>query len=101
MIQLEEALARPEFESIDLDIAVADAHDHITDAVHGLTTSDSEEGTKYRTTNGMLVAIVGTSSANRDGERATIAYRTAPPSEPATRKAAKIADALKSYAVDR
>ncbi|WP_254526092.1 hypothetical protein [Natrinema caseinilyticum] len=101
MIQLEDALARPEFESLDLDIAVADVHDRITDAVRGLTTSDSEEGTKYRTTDGMLVAVVGTSSATEDGERATVAYRTAPPSEPATRKASKIATALESDAVDR
>jgi len=44
MIRLEEALTRPEFESIDLDMTVAHVHDRITEVVRGLNTSESERG---------------------------------------------------------
>ena len=101
MIQLEEALTRPEFESIDLDMTMDHAHDQMTEVVRGLSTSESEEGRKYRTADGTLVAIVGTRSVRDGQEKAKLAYRIAPPSDLATRKASKISRALESSAVDR
>jgi len=100
MSQLEAVGSRPEFESVDLEIAVDAAHRHVTDAIRGLNAAESEEGRKYRTSDGMLVAILGT---GRDGagENATLVYRTAPPSETATRKARKVFEALESHAVSR
>jgi hypothetical protein len=100
MIQLEEAITRPEFESIDLDITVDHAHEQITEAVRDLNTSESEEMSKYQTADGMLVAIVGTRSVREDGEKAKLAYRIAPPSEPSTRKPSKLSGVLGSSTVD-
>lgn len=101
MSQLEELQARPEFETVDLDIDVDEAHRHVTEAMRGLNASESEEGTKFRTSDGMLVAIVGSDSRERGDDKTRLVYRTAPPSEPATRKARKVLEALEPYTVGR
>ena len=95
MTPLEQALERPEFGSIELGIGAEETDDHIEETIKGLATSEAEEGVLYRTRDGMLVAIV---SPSDDG--ATLAYRTAPPSESATRKASKLLEALRPYAVE-
>ena len=98
---LENALARPEFESVDLGIDPDETHRYIEQAVKGLSTADAGEVVKYRTTDGMLVAIVGARSTDGDGPDATLVYRTAPAVETATRKATKVLDALQPHGVER
>lgn len=99
MSQLKEFQTRPEFESADLEIDVVAAHRHIDEAMRGLTASESKEGKKYRTSDGMLVAIIGSSTGEGGDDTATLVYRTAPPSEQATRKAKKLLEALEPYIV--
>lgn len=101
MTPLEEALDRPEFESIDLDIDTEAAHRYIEEAIKGLSTSETEEGVKYRTTAGMLVAIVRSRHTGSGDVKAKLAYRTEPALESATRKASKIQDALQPHAINR
>lgn len=98
MTALEELLARPEFETVELAIDVDEAHRHVTETMRGLTTSETEAGKKYRTTDGMLLAVVG--PGVEEGS-ATLLYRTAPASDLATRKASKIFEALEPHALDR
>lgn len=95
MTPLEETVERPEFGSIELGIDAAETDEHIEATIKGLATSETEDGVLYRTRDGMLVAVV------RPGEEgATLAYRTAPPSESATRKASKLVAALEPYAAE-
>jgi hypothetical protein len=101
MTPLDDTRERPEFESLALGIDAEEAHEHIEDAIKGLSTADTEEGVKYRTMDGMLVAIVGPQQTDSANGQTTVAYRTEPASESATRKAAKIRDALHSHAIDR
>jgi hypothetical protein len=100
MTTLENALARPEFESVDLRIDPDETHRYIEQAVKGLSTADADDVVKYRTTDGMLVAIVGARPAGSETANATLAYRTEPAVESATRKAAKIRDALEAHVVE-
>lgn len=87
----DDALDRPEFESVALAIDLDAARDRIEETIRGLATSETDEVVNYRTRGGTLVAVVG-APADRDG--ATLAYRTAPASEPATRKASRLREAL-------
>lgn len=95
MSPLEQAVERPEFQSIELGIDAEETEDHIEATIKGLAASETEEGVLYRTRDGMLVAVV----RPREGG-ATLACRTAPPSESATRKASKLLEALRPYAVE-
>jgi hypothetical protein len=99
MTPADTVLSRPEFETVDLDVAVDDVHRRIAKTVKGLRAAETDEGTKYRTTDGMLVAIVGPRPSGSGDTRAQLAYRTAPPSESATRKAAKVSEALAEHAI--
>lgn len=101
MTSLEELLTRPEFETVELDADIDEAHHLVNETMHGLTTSETEEGKKYRTTDGMLVSIVGPGSVERGEDTIKLVYRTAPASDLATRKASKILAALEPYAIDR
>jgi hypothetical protein len=96
MTQSEHALSRPEFESIDLDLTAEETHRHIEETVKGLTATETDGGRKYRTKDGMLVAIVGRRGSGNGETKATLAYRTEPASELATRKATKLAAELRS-----
>jgi hypothetical protein len=100
MSSLDDALDRPEFEVLDLNIGVDEAHQYVDDAVKGLTTAESPEGRKYRTHDGRLVAILGDRSTDSGERKAALARRTAPLSASATRKARKIQDALAAHVVD-
>jgi hypothetical protein len=91
---------RPEFESLGLAIDEAETRQQVERAVRGLATSETDDGVRYRTLGGMLVAIVRPQSGDDDAQ-SELAYRTAPASDPATRKASKIVDALMPHAVDR
>ena len=100
MSSIDDALDRPEFDVMALDIGVDEAHQHIQDAVKGLTEAASAEGLRYRTHDGRLVAILAEAASGTADESATLAHRTAPLSESATRKARKIHDALESHVAD-
>jgi hypothetical protein len=89
-----EGIERPEFTTerlaVDGERAVALVHE----AVEGVSTADTPEGTKVRTRGGMLLAIV-----TEAGEGHTdLHYRTAPASDPATLKARRLWKALRPYA---
>lgn len=99
MSSLDDSLSRPEFESIDLDIGVEEADRYVEEAIKGLSVAESEEGWKYRTTDGMLVAIISEHDSGGDGTT-ELAYRTEPAFEPATRKARTLFEALQPHAVD-
>ena len=101
MAQSEEASNRPEFESVDLDVDAAETHRYIEETIKGLATSDTDEGVKYRTRGGMLVAIVEAPPEEGGEVQSKLAYRTKPASESATRKASKIVEALGTHTVSR
>lgn len=100
MTPVEEALERPEFESLDLAVDAEEADRSIEDAIKGLSTAETDEGVKYRTRDGMLVAIVHPRTTGSDDVNATLACRTEPASVSATRKAVKIREALQPHAID-
>lgn len=100
MSSIEDALDRPEFDSVDLDIGVDEAHRAVEAAVKGLADADGSDGRKYRTQDGRLVAILQDRPSDSGKRSATLAYRTAPASEPATRKAGKVRDAVRDHVVD-
>lgn len=93
-------LHRPEFDAVDLDVDAETAHRYIEDTVAGLRRSEADTRANYRTTRGVLVAVVGHRPTGSGDVNATLAYRTAPPTEDATRKAAKIREALDEHTVD-
>lgn len=85
---------RPEFTTEHLAIDAASATAFICDAVGGVTATETTVGTKFRTHNGMLIAVV---TETDDG--VALQYRTAPASEPATLKARRLWKAMRPYAV--
>ena len=99
MTPLEQPFERPEFDSLDLTIDTETADQYIGDVIKGLSTSTTDGAIKYRTTDGMLVAIVGQPETEREEVKATLGFRTAPAVEAATRKASKIQEALQPHAV--
>jgi hypothetical protein len=95
MASSDERLQRPEFESVDLATDVAETRRHVETAIKGLAVSETDEAVNYRTRAGTLVAVLGPT-----GDGATLAYRTAPASDPATRKASRLVAALDPHVVD-
>lgn len=100
MTSLDHTRERPEFDAIDLEVDADTVHQHVEAEIKGLSTSTTDEGVKYRTTDGMLVAIVESRQPAGDEVGTTLRYRTGPAVESATRKASKIRDALQPHAVD-
>lgn len=100
MSHLEESPDRPEFATIDLDLPIEDAHGEIDETIAGLYASETEEGLKVRTVNGILVATLEKHSAGSGDAKSALAYRTEPELVPATRKARKIRDALAPHEID-
>jgi hypothetical protein len=99
MTSLESELTRPGFDTIDLDVDVDAATDHVENAVKGLSRLETDGGVKYRTTSGMVVAIVAPRPTGHGDVSATLAYRTEPASASATRKASKILEALSPHEI--
>lgn len=99
MTTLQDALERPEFETVDLDITAEEVHRHIDEAITGLSTSEDSDGMKVRTTDGMLVAVIAHRYTGSGDVKSTLAYRTEPASEFATRKAKKLVEALGPYEI--
>ena len=100
MAHPEETLERPEFESIDLDVPVDEARRAIGEAMAGLHDAETDEGIRYRTSDGMLVAVLAARHSGSGDMKATLAYRTEPASENATRKAGKVFEALQPHEIN-
>lgn len=83
---------RPAFTTEQLTVDVERATEVVCDTLKGLTATDTGEGITFRTTDGMLVAVLS------GGQTAELHYRTAPASESATLKARRAWRALKPYA---
>lgn len=88
--------ARPAFETEQLDVDVERATELVCDTLEGLTATDTDEGITFRTTDGMLVAVLAGGRA--EGAAAELHYRTEPASESATLKARRIRRALEPHA---
>lgn len=80
---------RPEFAAATLTLDLADATDRIHETVEGLYATETDEGVRFRSFDGMLVAVLD----ETDGS-VVLHYRTKPATESATRKARKLRDAL-------
>jgi hypothetical protein len=100
MARVEDVPTRPEFEVVDLDIDAEATDSRIAETVQGLATSETDDGTKYRTMDGTLIAVVAPRPSGSGETKAQFAYRTDPASSTATRKAAKLMDALEPHAID-
>ena len=87
-------IAHPEFTTERLRLDAERATDVIQDRIGGLSSTRTDEGVKFRTMDGMLVAIL----TGADDESAVdFHYRTAPASEAATLKARKLRRGLEPY----
>lgn len=84
---------RPEFAVEQLTVDAATATELICEAVGSVTATETTRGTKIRTHNGMLIAVV---TETDDGSE--LQYRTAPASDPATLKARRLWRAMRPYA---
>lgn len=83
----------PAFATDRLSIDFQTATDLLRDAVNGVTATPTDEGVKVRALDGMLLGVV-----TDDDGAATLHYRTAPPSEPATLKAERLRETLREAA---
>lgn len=83
----------PAFATERLTIDLPTATDLLGETVHGVTATRTDDGVKIRALDGMLLGIV----TETDGV-ATLHYRTAPPSEPATLKAERLRETLREAA---
>jgi hypothetical protein len=101
MTSLEETLSRPEFEIVDLAVDVEAVDRAIEAVIKGLVASDVEYGRKYRTTRGTLVAVVAPRPSDGGDAKTALAYRTAPASDSATRKATKVFEAVRDHTVEQ
>ncbi len=68
----------------------------ILEALKGVSATETEEGIKFRTMDGMLIAIL--TGTHYEEPAVKLHYRTAPASETATLKARRLWRALESYA---
>jgi hypothetical protein len=80
---------RPEFEAVELTLALPEATAQVHETVEGLYATDTDEGIRFRSFDGMLVAVLD----ETDGT-VLLYYRTEPATESATRKARKLRAAL-------
>jgi hypothetical protein len=85
---------RPEFDRVLLTADVDSAVTLATERVKGLATTETDEGVKFRTTDGTLVAIVDATTDGPAAAQSTLSYRTGPASSDATRKARRLWAAL-------
>lgn len=89
-------IAHSEFTTEPLNVDAETATEIVRETVHGVTATETAEGRKFRTPDGMLIAIL-TPGPGAD-PTVDLHYRTAPSSAVATLKARKIWRALAPYA---
>jgi hypothetical protein len=84
----------PEFTTERLVLDVDTATDIICETVGGVTPTDTDDGRKFRSTDGRLLAIL----TPRPGVAGIdLHYRTAPASDPATLKSRRLWQAVQPY----
>ena len=98
-IVLKRSDERDEFTTIDLTLDEEQATEIIHSTLKGLRATTTDEGLKFRTTGGRLVALLRQPLDPSPGTGSQLAYRTAPASSAATRKARKLGTALDPYAI--
>lgn len=91
-----EEVEHPEFTTDRIALDLETAIDEICETLKGVTPTETDEGVKCRTTDGMLIAIL--TQVEGEDEAVDLYYRTAPESETATLKARRLGRALEPYA---
>ena len=86
----------PEFTTEPLALDAETATEIVLERLEGVTATETDEGIKFRTTGGMLIAILTGTHYEEPG--VDLHYRTAPASETATLKARRLWRTLESYA---
>ncbi|WP_299264433.1 hypothetical protein [Halorientalis sp.] len=94
------AFTDPEFAALALTVDDDDALEKVHATVKGLHATPTPVGTKIRTTNGALVAVVHALQAESDDVESVLHYRTDPAAALATRKARTLRRALDSHEAD-
>jgi len=84
-----------EYETVALQIDTDEATALITDQIKGLNLSDSEEGVKLRTSDGLLVAVLR--ETEDDGSELRYRAGTSLTAGPSTRKSQKIRELVEEY----
>lgn len=82
----------PGFETERLTLDIEEATDVIHDTLAGLSATETDDGVKFRTVDGTLLAILA--EADPDEQTAELHYRTGPGSTTGARKAQKIGRVL-------
>lgn len=90
---------RPEFSTVELTIDPDAAAAVIDSTLAGLPSTATVEGRRFRTTDGMLVAVLTHGEQPSGPVESRLSYRTAPAAELATRKARRLRLALRPYEV--
>lgn len=94
------AFTDPEFAALALTVDADDALDEVHDAVKGLHATATPVGTKIRTTNGALVAVIHAPQAAPDDAESILHYRTEPAAALGTRKARTLRRRLEGHEAD-
>lgn len=93
----EEYRENPSFATERLSLDVAAVTDVIHRTLRGISTTETPDGVKFRTSDGMLIAYL--SGTDDEASPVELHYRTAPASDTATLKARRLRRALEQYAV--
>ncbi len=91
-----EHVEHSEFTTESLALTVEMARELVCETLRGVTATETDEGIKFRTPGGTLIAIL--TGAHYEDPAVQIHYRTAPASETATLKARRLWRALEPYA---
>lgn len=91
-----EIAKNPAFAAERLSLDVDSATDVIRRTIKGVSATETDEGVKFRTPDGMLVAFL--TGTHYEDPAVELHYRTAPASDTATLKAHRIWKALEQYA---
>jgi len=90
-----EVIEHPEFTSARLRLDVETAEELICETLSSISATETDEGIKFRTSDGMLIAIL--TGTHYEDPAVELHYRTAPASETATLKARRLMRALGPY----
>lgn len=96
-----ESTDRDEFSRAYLTLGIDETAARIHETVKGLEETETEDGSRIRTLEGMLVAVLENYVLPDGTLGTTLSYRVAPASLPATRKARKLWTALRPYQILR
>lgn len=89
--------ARPAFAAVDVTLPVEETMRLVQAFLKGLHATETREGMRFRTDDGMLVAVVRERALDRGVPGTRVEYRTGPPSLLATRKGEKVRETVLPY----